>query len=157
MALCRNKHHHQFSDFMRIQIPKNPEELIKLAKAVRDKHVALGAASPLNGIAGIAGFSAQVDTADSSHTDAKGFAKQAETATETRDNALGPDTNTPGTVRFVVTAARDLLAAQNKGSEHKLGDWGYVVDASTQPTPQQKADLKAAKAAVKAAKNQKAA
>lgn len=85
---------------MRIPIPKNPEELIKLAKAVRDKHVALGTASPLNTIDGIAGFDALVDTADSSHTDAMGFAKQAETATEARDNALGPDTITPGTVRF---------------------------------------------------------
>jgi hypothetical protein len=27
-------------------------------------------------------------------------------------------------VRFFVTAARDVLAALNKGSEHKLGDWG---------------------------------
>jgi len=142
---------------MRIPIPKNPEEVIKLAKAVRDKHVALGAASPLNGIDGIAGFSAQVDAADSNHTDAKDFAKQAETATEARDNALGPDTSTPGTVRFFVTAARDLLAGQNKGSEHKLGDWGFVVDASAQATPEAKAALKAAKAAVKAAKNQKAA
>jgi hypothetical protein len=33
-----------------------------------------------------------------------------------------------------VTASRDLLAAQYKGSEHKLGDWGYTVDASSQPT-----------------------
>ncbi len=142
---------------MRIPIPKNPEELIKLAKAVRDKHVALGTASPLNTIDGIAGFSALVDTADSSQADAKDFASQAETATETRDNALGPDTNTPGTVRFIVTASRDLLAAQNKGSEHKLGDWGYVVDASAQATPEAKAALKAAKAAVKIAQIKKAA
>ncbi|HTX21126.1 MAG TPA: hypothetical protein VMD27_04570 [Candidatus Aquilonibacter sp.] len=105
---------------MRIPIPKNPEELIKLAKAVRDKHVALGTASPLNSIDGITGFSALVDTADSSHTDAKNFAKQAETATEARDNALGPNTETPGTVRFFLTASRDLLAAQNKGSECEL-------------------------------------
>jgi len=141
---------------MRIPIPKNPEELIKLAKAVRDKHVALGAASPLNTIEGIAGFGALVDAADSAHTDAKSLSKQAETATETRDNALGPDTNTPGTVRFFVAASRDLLAAQNKGSEHKLGDWGYVVDASAQLTPEQKAAAKAARAAAKAAKNKSA-
>ena len=31
--------------------------------------------------------------------------KQAETATEARDNALGPDTTTPGYVRFFVTAS----------------------------------------------------
>ena len=32
----------------------------------------------------------------------------------------------------------------NKGSEHKLGDWGFVVDASTQATPAAKAAAKAA-------------
>ena len=142
---------------MRIPIPKNPEEVIKLAKAVRDKHVALGTASPLNGIDGIANFDVQVDVADSNHSNAKDLAQQAETATEARDNALGPDTNTPGTVRYFVTAARDLLAAQNKGSEHKLGDWGFAVDASTQLSPEAKAALKAAKAAVKVAQIKKAA
>ena len=47
------------------------------------------------------------------------------------------------------TAARDVLAALNKGSEHKLGDWGFVVDASAQATPAAKAAAKAAKAAAK--------
>ncbi len=55
----------------------------------------------------------------------------------------------PGYVRFYVTAARDLLATQNKGSEHKLGDWGFVVDTSAQATPAAKAAAKAAKAAAK--------
>ena len=36
---------------------------------------------------------------------------------------------------WTTPAARDMLAAQNKGSEHKLGDWGFVVDASAQATP----------------------
>jgi hypothetical protein len=117
---------------MRVNIPSNPGDLIALAKAISAKHIALGAASPLNGINGIAGFGAQVTAADTNNQQADLFYKQAETATEARDNALGPDTTTPGYVRFYVTAARDVLAALNKGSEHKLGDWGFVVDASTQ-------------------------
>jgi hypothetical protein len=51
-------------------------------------------------------------------------------------------------VRFFVTAARDLLCAQNKGNEHKLGDWGFIVDSSPQA---------AAKVAKAAAKNKPAA
>jgi hypothetical protein len=62
--------------------------------------------------------------------------------TEARDNALGPDTATPGYIRFYVTTARDVLAALNKGSEHKLGDWGFVVDASAQAAPAAKAAAK---------------
>ena len=128
---------------MRINIPSNPDQLIQLAQTIRDKHVALGTASPLNGIPDIADFSGQVDAADSGNTDAKDFAQKSETAIEARDNALGPDTTTPGGVRFFVTAARDLLCAQNKGNEHKLGDWGFIVDSSPQ------AAAKVAKAAAK--------
>jgi hypothetical protein len=135
---------------MRINIPSNPGDLIVLAKAINAKHIALGAASPLNGINGIAGFGAQVTAADTNNQQADLLYKQAETATEARDNALGPDTTTPGYVRFFVTASRDVLAAVNKGSEHKLGDWGFVVDASAQATPAAKAAAKAAKAAAKA-------
>ena len=128
---------------MRINIPSNPANLIVLAKSVLAQHTKLGAASPLNGIDGIANFGAQVGAADTNNQLADTLYKQAETAIEGRDNALGPDTTTPGCVRYFVTASRDLLAAQNKGNEHKLGDWGFEVDSSPQ------AAAKAAKAAAK--------
>ena len=101
---------------MRINIPSNPGDLIALAKAINAKHIALGAASPLNGIDGIAGFGAQVTAADTNNQQADQLYKQAETATEARDNALGPDTTTPGYVRFFVTASRDVLAAVTKAA-----------------------------------------
>jgi hypothetical protein len=41
---------------------------------------------------------------------------------------------TPGTVRFTVAAARDLLLSLNKGTEQKLGDWGFDVIASAAKT-----------------------
>ncbi len=115
---------------MRINIPSNPDLLIQLASTILAKHTALGAASPLAGIDGIASFGTQVTAADTHNKNAKDFAQKSEQATETRDNALGYDTTTPGSVRYVVTAARDVLAAVNKGNEHKLGDWGFVVDAT---------------------------
>jgi hypothetical protein len=137
---------------MRINIPSNPGDLITLAKAVLAQHTKLGAASPLNGINGIAGFGAQVGAADTNNQLANQLYEQAETATENRDNALGPDATTPGYVRYFVTSARDVLAGQNKGSEHKLGDWGFDVIASAAVTPEAKAAAKAARAAVKNAK-----
>jgi hypothetical protein len=96
---------------------------------------------------GIADFQPQVNAADTNNDLAGNLYKQAEKATETRDKAFGPNATTPGYVRFFVTSARDVLAGLNKGSEHKLGDWGFEVDASPQPTPAAKAAAKAAKAA----------
>lgn len=130
---------------MRINIPSNPDQLIKLALAIVAKHKALGTASPLNGIEDIDTFEPQATAADTNNTLADQLHNQTETATEARDNALGPDTTTAGSVRFFVTASRDVLAAVNKGSEHKLGDWGFAVDASPQATPAAKAAAKAAK------------
>ena len=57
-----------------------------------------------------------------------------------------------GSLQFFVTSSRDVLAGQNKGNEHKLGDWGFEVIASPAMTPEAKAAAKAARAAKKAAK-----
>ena len=132
---------------MRINIPSNPDDLITLAKAILAQHTKLGATSPLNGINGIAGFGTQTATADTNNQQAGLLYEQAKSATEARDNALGSDVTTPGYVRYFVAAARDVLAGQNKGSEHKLGDWGFQVIASAAVTPEAKAAAKAAKAA----------
>ena len=137
---------------MRIPIPENPDSFIALAKAIFAKHTALGAASPLNGIEGIAGFEALVTAADTNNQQADQLYKQAETAIEARDKAIGPNVTTPGCLQFFVTSSRDVLAGQNKGAEHKLGDWGFAVIASPQQTPEAKAAAKAARAAKKAAK-----
>jgi hypothetical protein len=141
---------------MRINIPSNVDALIKLAKDISKKHTALGTASPLNNIEGIADFDAQVTAADTNNELAKQLAKQETKATEDRDNALGSDFATPGTVRYFVTAIRNVLAGQNKGSEHKLGDWGYEVIASPAVTPEAKAAAQSARAAAKAAKSKPA-
>jgi len=36
-----------------------------------------------------------------------------------------------GTVRYVVTAARDILLGQYRGNERTLGAWGFEVNASS--------------------------
>jgi hypothetical protein len=137
---------------MRIPIPENKDEFIILAKAILAKHTALGVASPLNGIEGIADFGTQVNAADTNNEQSKTLAKQAQTATEACDKAIGPDSKTPGCARFVVTAARGVLGGVNKGSEHKLTEWGFEVIVAPEVSPEAKAAAKAARAARRAAK-----
>jgi hypothetical protein len=121
---------------MKVNIPGNPDDLIKLAKLVFKKHDDLGAASPLSGIDGIEDFGPQTTTSDEQNIAAKALAKQAEEATQLRDLALGQSGQLrEGTVRFFVTSARDILLGTNKGKERKLGDWGFdVSDSSAGPT-----------------------
>jgi len=119
---------------MRINIPGNPDKLIQLAQKIQAKHTADAAASPLNGMPGIATAGDLITRADDQNKLSLTLASQAEKATEARDNALGSDTTTEGTVKFFVTAARDVLLALNKGREHALGDWGFDVTSTARPT-----------------------
>ena len=137
---------------MRIPIPTNADDFIKLAQALALKHAALGAASPLKNIEGIDNIGTLAATADTQNKLAIDLRQQAETAIETRDRAIGPNSTTLGCLQFLVTSSRDVLAGQNKGAEHKLGEWGFGIIASVAKTPEQKAAAKAAKAAKAAAK-----
>lgn len=131
----------------RVDIPTNAGALIKLALAVQAQDDKLGAGSPLKAIKNWTNLAPLVDTADTQNTLADTLAKQAETATENRDLALGQSGQLRNnTVRFYVTAARDLLLGVNKGNEHALGDYGFTVDTSPSPAAVAK---KAAKAAAK--------
>lgn len=124
---------------MRVEIPGNAEDLVKLGKAILARHTALGAASPLNGIEGIENFEPQTTTADTQNELAKNLNKQAEAANEARDRALGHNGQLrEGTVRYFINSSRDVLLGLNKGKEHKLGDWGFNVNASAQSAPQAK-------------------
>ena len=119
---------------MRIDIPTNPDALIKLGQAIYKKHLALGDKSPLNGIEEIAKFGPQTEAANTQNERAKQLARDAETATQARDKVLGQTgAMREGTVRYYVTSARDVLLGLNKGKEQALGDWAFEVDASTTP------------------------
>ncbi|MGH7975790.1 MAG: hypothetical protein ACREC8_03915 [Limisphaerales bacterium] len=113
----------------RVIIPKNPEELIALAKSIGAKHTADGAGSPLSSL-NMADLTAKTTTADTQNQASAQAYRDAELATQNRDDALGTDRSTQGTVSYYVTAVRDLLLALNKGNEQKLGDWGFTVDQS---------------------------
>jgi len=122
----------------RINVPKNPGEVIKLAKAIKTKHTADGAASPLAGF-DMADFGTKTTTADTENQKSEQSYRDAEKATQDRDLALGGDSPVKGTVNWYVRAARDVLAGLNKGNEKKLGDWGFEVDdspaAGNKPAP----------------------
>ncbi len=126
----------------RVKIPKNKDAAIKLAQAILQKHQADGAASPLAAL-NIADMTAKTGTADTQNQLSAKLYRDAETATQSCNLAVGADFTTPGTVNYYNTSARDLLLGIYKGNEQKLGDWGFEVDQSTSPAS------KTAKAAAK--------
>ena len=119
---------------MRVNIPTNPEQLIKLAQQIKDKHAADGATSPLAGL-NMADMSTKTTTADTENKQAAKSRRDAEKSTQNRDLALGVGAGTAGTVDAYVRSARDILLGINKGNEQKLGDWGFEVDTSARPAP----------------------
>jgi len=126
---------------MRVIIPKNPDDLIKLSKGIGAKHTTDGAGSPLASL-NMADFTAKTTTADTQNQASSKLYRDAETATQTRDLALGAGRITQGTVNYYVAAVRDILLGIYKGNEQKLGAWGFtVVDQSsaqgggTKPAP----------------------
>ena len=117
---------------MRVIIPKNPDDLIKLSKSIGTKNTADGAGSPLASL-NMADFTAKTATADTQNQASAKLYRDAEQATQNRDLALGAGRITPGTVNYYVTAVRDILLGIYKGNEQKLGDWGFTVDQSSAP------------------------
>src|SRR5204862_6407843 len=110
----------------RVNIPSNVEKLILLSQSILAKHVALGATSPLSGLK-IAEWTANTATADAENKKADQLRRDAEKATQNRDNALSSNTDPLG-VEFNVKSARDIRMALNKGSEQQLADWGFDMD-----------------------------
>jgi len=117
-----------------VEIPTDAPGLIGLADLIIKKHVLDGAASPIKGL-DMALFTAKHGTADAQHKLATQLNRDKEKAYRERDHALGiadgQTTKTPGTVKFYVTSARDVLLGLNKGKEFNLGDWGYDVQFSS--------------------------
>jgi hypothetical protein len=44
--------------------------------------------------------------------------------------SVGQTSRSPGTVKFYMTSARDVLLGFNKQEEYRLGDWGFEVQFS---------------------------
>ncbi len=119
---------------VKVIIPRNPDRLIELGEQILAKHDADPASSPLAGL-NIAEFAAKVALAKERHAMAKKLRKDAETATEDRDHALGhkkdQSTTTEGTVLNYVTRSRHILMGVYKGKEQHLGNFGFEVNQST--------------------------
>ena len=113
---------------MRVAIPKNPEELIKLGSAIFKKHVADGDASPLNALKDYSWTKEgpSLEKALVKHNEAEELKMKMEAAYKERDLILG---NIPAIIR----ASRDILAGANSQNMKRLGEWGFSVEASPAP------------------------
>jgi hypothetical protein len=109
----------------RIVIPKNADELIKLAEDIYAKAQS-DPDSPLKSLP-MATLREQTQAAEVANDRSKQLQRQAELATSERDAALGTDRSTPGTVNYLITQSRDLLLAMYKDDPRKLGEYGFDV------------------------------
>ncbi len=100
---------------------------LQLAKAIGAKHRADGANSPLKGL-GMDDMESKTTEAGTQNQNAAKLYRDAELATQNRDNALGTDNPVKCSVAYYVRAVRDMLLGLHKGNEQKLGDWGSEVD-----------------------------
>lgn len=110
---------------MRVPIPRNPEELIRLGSSVFKKHVQDADASPLKSMKDYNWETEgpKLDKALAKHNEAEELKKKMEAAYKERDLLLA---NTVPIIR----ASRDILAGINSQNMKRLGDWGFTVEAS---------------------------
>ncbi len=110
----------------KVEMPRDPTELIALLNSVLTKHTELGAASPLNGLkwAGITPGLTEAGTQDKLSDSLR---KQAQKATGERDKHL-PD------ITEFVRSVRDVLLGIHRDNPDALGDYGFnVSDATSAP------------------------
>ena len=117
---------------IRVKIPTNPTDQIKLLGAVQAKHGAAGAGSPLSSLKWKEIDAALAD-ADTHDKQASQFQKDMEREYRDRDVSMPAVTQ-------ALRDARDLLLVANRTNPKALGDFGFIVDDS----PQAKAKAKSA-------------
>ena len=109
----------------RVVLSKNPKENLDLAQKVYDKHVALGADSPLRLLEdvdwGVSG--PKIATASTANTQAEFHKGEMEKEYAKRDLLLPEVVN-------ALKASIKLLKASYGGNPKKLTDWGILVDDS---------------------------
>ena len=123
---------------MRVEIPKNPEELLKLATSVYTKHTTDGTTSPLNTMVDYkwSNEGPKLPLAQAKHDEAENLKKRMEAAYAERDLLMA---NTAKIVR----SSRNILMGINPDNMKRLGDWGFTVESSAAPAT--KVNTKAAK------------
>jgi hypothetical protein len=109
----------------RVNIPRNPQELLTLAEAIFTKHQADGANSPLNSLDGqdwnLSGV--KITPAQTKHDEAEDLKRKSEEAYRERDLYLTE-------LEKIVKASAQLLKALNATNPKRLADWGFTVDDS---------------------------
>ena len=110
---------------IRVNIPKNTEELLDLATNVYKKHTDLAAASPLITMVSHKWVDNGPNVAPclQFHKQAEELKRQAEEAYRQRDLLLGGITES-------VKASRDILLGVYRETPKVLGEYGFEVDDS---------------------------
>ncbi|MBK7872230.1 MAG: hypothetical protein IPJ74_16925 [Saprospiraceae bacterium] len=119
-------------NYFSVVIPTNADKLLSLADKILQKHYQDGAASKINETLAQA-LQQKQDIARVENVRQGELDRLKEKLNEERTLLLGwHDTQnayTEGTVRSIVTAARDILMGNYRGNERILGDWGFVVNS----------------------------
>ena len=117
---------------VRVNIPKNAEELLDLAGSVYKKHTDLATASPLSAMVSHkwADNGPKVAPCLQLHKQAEELKRQAEEAYRQRDLMLGGITES-------VKASRDLLLGVYRETPKTLGEYGFEVDDSARAAKKQ--------------------
>lgn len=113
----------------RIVIPRNAEDLLKLAQSIQAKDAELGSKSPL-AVLEWAKKIDQVQAALAAHNQAESLRRQMEAAYEQRDNLLDD-------INEWVRQSRDVLTGIYRQEMQKLGDFGFTVDATPRTKQQE--------------------
>jgi hypothetical protein len=127
---------------IRVTIPSgSPDNLIKLGTAIGVKNEDPKTLKKLQNI-DPAALASQVAAAKAKRSEAADLEAQAQVLNEAANVILGTapgQTNqTPGTVLYYITGARDELLSANRGNENALEPWGFSVVIGTASSPKRK-------------------
>lgn len=117
----------------KVVMPRNADKMVTLSELILQRHNSDGATSVL-AILPMAAFQAKATEVQGLQADALRLRRESEIPTEERNHLLGTakgqSTKTAGTVLYMICSVRDTLLGIHRGSEQKLGDWGFTVDRS---------------------------
>ncbi len=119
---------------LKVILPSEAEELLKLSKKILAKNSSDGPGSPLKNL-DMAQLQNLYDVAKPKFDYIDKLRKGSQTATEAGNNRLGiskgQTTKTSGTVLYFVCSVRDILTGIYRGNERNLSDWGFSIVAAT--------------------------
>src|SRR5438067_700358 len=108
---------------LRITIPTNVEDLLKLGARINEKHTADGANSPLKVMQDYKWdtIGPKLSPALAKHLEAEKYRRDMEKAYQDRDIMMGD-------IKGIVTSTRDFLKGTYSKTPKTLGDYGFTVD-----------------------------